>query len=125
MWHVFGGASAKDVAADWRAPWKSCPHPGGVGPLWIGPPWIEPPPSGTAIVIEPGRAFGTGAHPTTQLCIELLLELERGSVADLGCGSGVLAIAAAKLGFEPGLAFDPDEHAVPATRANAGANGAH
>ena len=124
MWHVFGGARAKDVAADWRDRWKSFHHPVRVGPLWIGPPWIEPPPSGTAIVIEPGRAFGTGAHPTTQLCIELLLELERGSVADLGCGSGVLAIAAAKLGFAPVLAFDSDEHAVAATRANAGANGA-
>jgi ribosomal protein L11 methyltransferase len=74
-------------------------------------------------VIEPGRAFGTGAHPTTQLCIELLLELERGSVLDLGCGSGVLAISAAKLGFAPVLALDSDEHAVGATQANARANG--
>jgi ribosomal protein L11 methyltransferase len=74
-------------------------------------------------VIEPGRAFGTGAHPTTQLCVELLLELERGSVVDLGCGSGVLSIAAAKLGFAPVLALDSDAHAVEATRANALTNG--
>ena len=55
------------------------------------------------LVIDPGRAFGTGAHPTTRLCLELLLELEpRGSLCDLGCGSGVLSIAAARLGFAPG-----------------------
>jgi ribosomal protein L11 methyltransferase len=123
MWHVFGGARSKDVAADWRDRWKSFHRPVRIGQVWIGPPWVDPPPDGTAVVIEPGRAFGTGAHPTTQLCIELLLELERGSVVDLGCGSGVLSVVAAKLGFAPVFAFDADEHAVDATRANAGANG--
>jgi ribosomal protein L11 methyltransferase len=72
------------------------------------------------IVIDPGRAFGTGSHPTTRLCLELLLELEpSGSFADLGCGSGVLSIAAAKLGFTPVTAVDSDTAAVEATRANA------
>src|SRR5439155_8616751 len=71
----------------------------------------------------PGRAFGTGAHPTTQLCVELLLGVEPGSALDLGCGSGVLTIVAAKLGFAPVLAFDGDENAVVATLANAEANG--
>jgi ribosomal protein L11 methyltransferase len=123
LWHVFGGARARDVAADWRDRWKAFHRPVRVGHLWIGPPWDETPPDATAVVIEPGRAFGTGAHPTTQLCVELLLELERGSVLDVGCGSGVLAIAAAKLGFAPVLALDSDEHAVEATRANAAANG--
>jgi len=94
-----------------------------VGPLWIGPPWEVAPPDASAVVIEPGRAFGTGAHPTTQLCIQLLLELERGSLVDLGCGSGVLSIAAAKLGFAPVLALDSEESAVEATRGNARANG--
>ena len=122
LWHVFGGARATDVAADWRDRWKAFHRPVRVGPLWIGPPWDEAPRGATAVVIEPGRAFGTGAHPTTQLCIELLLELERGSVLDLGCGSGVLTIAAAKLGFGPVLALDADEHAVEATRANVQAN---
>jgi ribosomal protein L11 methyltransferase len=124
MWHAFGGARSEDVAADWRDRWKSFHRPVRVGPLWIGPPWEEAPRDATAVVIDPGRAFGTGAHPTTQLCIELLLEVERGSVADLGCGSGVLAIVAAKLGFAPVLAFDSDEHAVAATRANASCNDA-
>jgi ribosomal protein L11 methyltransferase len=123
LWHVFGGARGTDVAADWRDRWKAFHRPVRVGPLWIGPPWDEAPPDATTVVIEPGRAFGTGAHPTTQLCIELLLELERGSVVDLGCGSGVLAIAAAKLGFAPVRALDSDEHAVASTRANARANG--
>jgi ribosomal protein L11 methyltransferase len=122
LWHVFGGARAQDVAADWRDRWKAFHHPVQVGPLWIGPPWAEPPPGASTVVIEPGRAFGTGAHPTTQLCIELLLELERGSLVDLGCGSGVLSIAAAKLGFAPVIALDSDEHAVEATRANARTN---
>jgi ribosomal protein L11 methyltransferase len=123
LWHAFGGARGEDVAADWRDRWKAFHRPVRVGPLWIGPPWSDAPPDTEAVVIEPGRAFGTGAHPTTRLCVELLLELERGSVVDVGCGSGVLAIAAAKLGFAPVLALDSDEHAVAATRANAAANG--
>ena len=123
LWHAFGGARAEDVAADWRERWRAFHRPVRIGPLWIGPPWVEADPELIPVVIDPGRAFGTGAHPTTQLCVELLLELERGSVTDLGCGSGVLAIAAAKLGFAPVVALDSDEHAVEATRANAAANG--
>jgi ribosomal protein L11 methyltransferase len=123
LWHAFGGARGEDVAADWRDRWKTFHHPVRVGPLWIGPPWHDPPEGTIAVVIDPGRAFGTGAHPTTQLCIELLLDLEPGSVVDLGCGSGVLAIAAAKLGFAPVLALDVDENAVEATVSNAVANG--
>ena len=76
------------------------------------------------LVIDPGRAFGTGAHPTTRLCLELLLELEpAGSLCDLGCGSGVLSIAAARLGFGPVTALDSDRLAVEATVANARDNG--
>ena len=90
------------------------------------PPWARPAAAeGIDIVIDPGQAFGTGAHPTTRLCLELLLELagRRGPLADLGCGSGVLAIAAAKLGFSPVGAVDHEVAAVEATRANARANG--
>ncbi len=123
LWHVFGGARAQDVAADWRDRWKAFHRPVRVGPLWIGPPWAVLPADATAVVIEPGRAFGTGAPPTTQLCVELLLELERGPLLDVGCGSGVLSIAAAKLGFGPVVSVDSDAHAVEATRANAQANG--
>ena len=123
LWHVFGGVRGQDVAADWRDRWKAFHQPVRVGPLWIGPPWADPPPDATPVVIDPGRAFGTGAHPTTQLCVELMLELEPASVVDVGCGSGVLSIVAAKLGFAPVIALDADENAVAATIANAAANG--
>ena len=93
-----------------------------MGKLWVGPPWEEPPVGLAVIVIDPGRAFGTGAHPTSRLCLELLQELEPASLLDVGCGSGVLAIAAARLGFEPVTGIDLDEAAVEATRANAEVN---
>jgi ribosomal protein L11 methyltransferase len=113
------------VAPDWAERWKRFHSPVLVGGrLWIRPPWTDPRAGAIDLVIDPGRAFGTGAHPTTRLSLELLLELEpAGSLADLGCGSGVLAIAAAKLGFAPVSAVDSERAAVEATRANAAANG--
>jgi ribosomal protein L11 methyltransferase len=75
-------------------------------------------------VIDPGQAFGTGAHATTRLCLELMLSLRPGGrFVDLGCGSGVLAIAAARLGWDPVTALDHDPASLAATRANARANG--
>jgi ribosomal protein L11 methyltransferase len=123
LWQAFGGARSADVDEGWEQRWRDFHQPVVVGPLWLGPPWLEPPRGATAVVIEPGRAFGTGAHATTRLCLELLLELERGSLLDVGCGSGVLAIAAAKVGFAPVLALDSEPAAVEGTRANALANG--
>ena len=123
LWQAFGRAHAEDVTADWHERWKEFHRPVRVGSLWIGPPWSEPPTDATAVVIDPGRAFGTGAHPTTRLCIELLLGLQPGSLVDLGCGSGVLGIAAAKLGFGPIIALDADANAVAAAGTNAAANG--
>src|SRR5216117_2269054 len=83
-----GGAP---VADDWAERWKRFHAPVLVGGrLWVRPPWEEPAvrPGVHEIVIDPGQAFGTGGHPTTRMCLELLLELEaRGSLADLGCGS--------------------------------------
>jgi ribosomal protein L11 methyltransferase len=78
------------------------------------------------VVVEPAPgAFGTGAHPTTRMCLELLLELEPdGGLADLGCGSGVVAIAAARLGWDPVIALDYDQRAVDATWRNAQRNDA-
>jgi ribosomal protein L11 methyltransferase len=124
LWHAFGGtALAQDVADGWEDRWRDFHRPVRVGPVWIGQPWQEQPTDAIRVVIEPGRAFGTGAHATTRLCVELLLRLEAGSLLDVGCGSGVLSIVAAKLGFGPIRAIDEDEQAVDVTRANAEANG--
>jgi ribosomal protein L11 methyltransferase len=124
LWHAFGGtAMAQDVAGGWEERWREFHRPVRVGPVWIGQPWQEAPDDAIAVVIDPGRAFGTGAHATTRLSLELLLRLQPCSLLDVGCGSGVLAIAAAKLGFDPVAAIDEDEQAVAAARANTAANG--
>ena len=115
------------VPDDWAERWKRFHVPVLIGGrLWVRPPWEQEAvrPGVHEIVIDPGQAFGTGTHPTTRLCLELMLELEpSGSFADLGCGSGVLAIAAAKLGFGPVWAYDSDRAAVEATLVNARENG--
>jgi ribosomal protein L11 methyltransferase len=120
---AFPGAIRTQVEPGWEHRWREFHRPVRVGPLWIGPPWEAPPTDALAIVVDPGLAFGTGAHPTTRLCLELLLDLPRGSVLDVGCGSGVLAIAAVRLGFGPVTALDTAEAAVDATAVNAAANG--
>jgi ribosomal protein L11 methyltransferase len=122
---AFGDVVATPVETGWELGWRSFHRPVVAGGVWIGPPW-EPAPDGLpAVVIDPGLAFGTGAHPTTRLCVELLTRLDRGSVVDVGCGSGVLSIAAGRLGFAPVVALDVDPVAIEATRANAAANGVH
>lgn len=121
---AFPGATVAAVAAGWEDAWRDFHRPVSVGGLWLGPPWETAPDATRAIVIDPGRAFGTGAHPTTRLCVELLASLGgRGSLLDVGCGSGVLAIAGCRLGFDPVLAVDVDPVAVATTHANALANG--
>lgn len=114
---------ASDVDEGWADAWRSFHRPVVAGGVWIGPPWEEPPGGVPAVVIDPGRAFGTGAHPTTRLCVELLAGLPRGSLLDVGCGSGVLSIAASRLGFRPVTALDVDPVAVEVTRENTAANG--
>ena len=120
--------TAAAVADDWSERWKRWHRPvdvsAGGRTVRVRPPWEPAAGDGVIdIVIDPGQAFGTGGHHTTRLCLELLLELEpAGSLADWGCGSGVLALAAAKLGWLPVSAVDFDPAAVAATRANATAN---
>jgi ribosomal protein L11 methyltransferase len=138
--------STSETADDWQERWKRFHRPVLIGApptqpgasqpvpaLRVRPPWelagaeLEGPVQ--EIVIDPGQAFGTGAHHTTRLCLELLLELaasdpSRGPLLDVGTGSGVLAIAAARLGFAPVLGLDHERESVQAARANAVANGA-
>ncbi len=129
---VAGGAlvdvSTSEVPDDWAERWKAYHRPVDVSwrfrRLRVRPPWERPLEDGLDVVIDPGQAFGTGAHHTTRLCLELLLELEPGgALADWGCGSGVLAIAAARLGWDPVLACDWEAASVEATRENAAVNG--
>jgi ribosomal protein L11 methyltransferase len=123
LWHVFGGARAVDVEDGWEDRWRTFHKPVRVGRLWIGPPWETPDEGLLPVVVDPGRAFGTGAHPTTRLCLELLQRIAPGSLLDVGCGSGVLSIAAALLGFTPVTGVDTEDAAIEATHANAAANG--
>lgn len=127
---VAGGAlvevSSEEVGDDWHERWREFHRPLVLeGRLTVRPPWEPPGEEPLDLVIDPGQAFGTGAHATTRLCLELLLELPpEGPLLDLGSGSGVLGIAAAKLGFAPVYALDIDPAAVEATRENATVNGA-
>jgi ribosomal protein L11 methyltransferase len=139
---------SETVPDDWGERWKRFYHPLLIGGrLYVRPPWERPAERGgvVEVVIDPGRAFGTGTHVTTRMCLELLLDEsgpatvlsrllrllaaavpgrsdERRSLCDLGTGSGVIAIAAAKLGFEPVLAVDSDQAAVEEADRNARAN---
>lgn len=129
---VAGGrieVSSTEIPDDWADRWRDFHKPLLVaGRLWLRPSW-EPPREGAIdVVVDPGQAFGTGAHPTTRLCLEFLCELEAageagGELVDLGTGSGVLAIAASKLGWSPIRAYDHEPAAIEAAGANAAANG--
>jgi len=123
MWAFFGGGRAADVESGWEDRWRAFHRPVRVGGLWVGPPWEPPADDALVVVIDPGRAFGTGSHQTTQLCLAALQELEPGALLDVGCGSGVLSVAAALLGFEPVTSVDVEEPSIDATRANAAVNG--
>jgi ribosomal protein L11 methyltransferase len=120
---AYPDAAVTAVADGWEDRWREFHHGVAIGPLWVGPPWEAAPTGATAVVIDPGRAFGTGAHGSTRVALELLLGESQGSLLDVGCGSGVIAIAAARLGFGPVVAVDVDEVAVEVTLANAAANG--
>ena len=117
------GFEAEEIESGWEERWREFHRPVRVGPFWIGPPWETPDVGALALVIDPGRAFGTGAHPTTRLCVEFVAELSPATLLDVGTGSGIVAIAAAKLGASSVQAVDVDPVAVEVARANAKANG--
>jgi ribosomal protein L11 methyltransferase len=114
---------SRAVAGGWEDSWREFHRGVAIGRFWVGPPWEEAAAAADSIVVDPGRAFGTGAHATTRLSLELLQELRPASLLDVGCGSGVLSIAAVKLGFAPVIGVDIDETAVAVTLANAQVNG--
>jgi ribosomal protein L11 methyltransferase len=120
--------SSTEIPDDWADRWQDFHKPLLVGErLWLRPSWADPRDGAIDLVVDPGQAFGTGAHPTTRLCLEFLLELAdadeaRGPLTDLGTGSGVLAIAAARLGWDPVSAYDHEALALEATAANAAIN---
>jgi ribosomal protein L11 methyltransferase len=125
--------TSTEVPDDWADRWQEFHRPIVVGGrLTVRPSWVDADEreagGSIEIVIDPARAFGTGAHATTRMCLELLLEHadavgERGAFADWGTGSGVLAIAAAKLGYSPVSACDHEPASLDAARTNAAANG--
>ncbi|MDQ6842515.1 MAG: 50S ribosomal protein L11 methyltransferase [Actinomycetota bacterium] len=112
--------STTQVADDWAERWRSFHKPVTIArTLTVRAPWTDPAQTPVDLVIDPGQAFGTGSHPTTQLCLEVMLGLpSEGSFLDLGCGSGVLAIAAATLGWGPVMALDNESASIEAAAEN-------
>ena len=112
---------------DWEREWMDNFHPMRFGErLWICPSWRDVPDiNAVNVMLDPGLAFGTGTHPTTSLCLQWLdgLDLNGKTVIDFGCGSGILAIAALKLGAAKAIGIDIDPQAIQASRDNAQRNG--
>ncbi|MFQ1879385.1 50S ribosomal protein L11 methyltransferase [Aeromonas veronii] len=112
---------------DWVREWMDHFHPMQFGErLWICPSWRDVPnPDAVNVMLDPGLAFGTGTHPTTALCLQWLdgLDLSGKTVVDFGCGSGILGIAALKLGAARVIGIDIDPQAIQASRDNAARNG--
>jgi ribosomal protein L11 methyltransferase len=130
--HGLVEVTSSEIPDDWVDRWRDFHRPLVIADrLRVRPSWLAAEENGgdaaIGVVIDPGRAFGTGAHATTRLCLELLLDVAgegaRGPLADWGTGSGVLAIAAAKLGFSPVAACDHERAALDAAGQNAEANG--
>jgi ribosomal protein L11 methyltransferase len=123
------GVVAEVEEEDWGEAWKKGLSPLTVGRVFVRPSWIAaaPPPGAAEVVLDPGMAFGTGTHPTTSLCLaalsDLLAERPGASVLDVGTGSGLLAIAAARLGAGRVAGNDVDPVAVQVARENAARNG--
>jgi ribosomal protein L11 methyltransferase len=119
---ALGRLEAADEAPGWEDAWKAFHQPQTIGRLYVRPPWSPPHDGLLDLAIEAGMAFGTGGHATTRQCLEELQDVPPGSLLDLGCGSGVVALAAQRLGFAPVWGVDIDPLAVRAARDNAARN---
>lgn len=135
LWHLqaFGLRPVGDLRvrevddADWTDAWKRHYVSQRIGRVVIVPSWVahDAAPGDAVVTLDPGMAFGTGLHPTTRACLGLLQEVEPmpARILDVGCGSGVLALAALRLGASSAVGYDTDALAVEAARANAERNG--
>ena len=134
LWHLqafglrpVGQLRVRTVSDDWTDAWREHYVPQRIGRLLIVPSWVDAQPEADAMAVrmDPGMAFGTGLHPTTRGCLLLLQELDPmpERILDVGCGSGILSLAALRLGSRSAVAIDTDPLAVDATRANASLNG--
>ena len=120
---TLGTLTSPPEEAGWDVRWRRFHQPVTVGELYIRPPWRPSRPGTLDLVIDVGMVFGTGDHATTRQCLEALTELPRGALLDVGTGSGVLALAALRLGHGPVYALDVDEQAVVEAEHNAERNG--
>lgn len=115
------GVVREPVPAGWERRWHEFLRPVRVGDLVVRPPWIAG--AASDVVIDPGPWFGAGGHPTTRLCLRLLIDAPpRGALCDWGAGTGVLAVVAARLGWSPVTAVELDQDALATIEANAAAN---
>ena len=118
-----GRLEARREPPGWETAWQRFHEPHVIGRLCVRPPWYAPRDDLLDVVVEAGLAFGTGGHATTRQCLELLQTVAPRSLLDLGCGSGVVALAALRLGFAPVTGVDIDPIAVEAAAGNAALNG--
>lgn len=117
-----GDLRAEAQRPGWEDAWKEFHQPLAVGRLYVRPPWRAPRPGLLDVAVDVARAFGTGGHATTRQCLEEVQLIAPGSLLDLGCGSGVIALAARRLGFAPVWGVDVDPVAVDEAAANAARN---
>ena len=120
---TFGTLTSATQESGWRDGWRRFHRPVVEGGVRVRPPWYPAEPGLLDVVIDTGMAFGTGSHFTTRLCLRALSDLPRGSLVDVGTGSGVLALAALRLGFAPVWAMDNDPLSIDSCVRNAHANG--
>ncbi len=120
---TLGSLTSAAQEAGWQDGWRRFHRPVEEGAVRVRPPWYPATPGLLDVVIDSGMAFGTGSHFTTRLCLRALQEVPRGSLVDAGTGSGVLALAALRLGFAPVWTVDNDPVAVESCARNAAANG--